>query len=366
LSDYLHIILLIAVSWDIAYQWIFWSNLPLNKQKPRLTQRQSVSVVIAARNEAPRLEKLILTLSEQTHTDFELIIVNDRSEDGSKALLQRLESEVELLKVIHIENLPTGWTGKKHALYKGIIAANKSIILLTDADCLPQSNRWIAQMTDCFEPHTDFVIGFSPYKRNPGLLNQWIQFETLYTGLQYLSSALSHMPYMGVGRNLAYRKEVFMKDAFGGDEAYVGGDDDIFVNRHATSKNTVVQISVDSQMISEPKRLWREYFKQKIRHLSAGKRYHIKDQTRLSSFTLANVVGWLLFLFLLLSNQIEEWILILFVCRSLSFYSIFTLSGQKLNTKLAFWALPLLDLCYTVGYSVVGLVALTAKRIKWN
>ena len=359
-------IFLLAVCWETAFIWYNWTPLAFFKPTPPVEKENSVSVVVAARNEEKRLEKLVMALMGQNHQRYEVVIVNDRSEDGSRALLDSLAEEFSQLRVIHIDALPDGWTGKKHAVYQGIQNARKTFILLTDADCIPQSPEWINQMTQGFDSRTEFILGFSPYQKKPGLLNQFIQFETLLTGVQYISAALRKKPYMGVGRNLAYRKKLFLEQGFGGDEVFVGGDDDVFVNKFANRSNTKVVISAESQVFSEPKESWREYFIQKIRHLSAGKRYRIKDQTRLGSFALANLVGWLLFLYAILSNQMEAWILILFICRSLSFYSIFTLSGQKLNVKLAFWALPLFDLCYTISYTVVGLVALTAKRIKWS
>lgn len=357
---------LLAVCWETAFIWYNWSNLAFYREKPVAGEENSVTVVLAARNEEKRLEKLVIALMGQNHNRYEVVIVNDRSEDGSQQLLDALDKEFSKLRVIHITELPEGWTGKKHAVYEGIKHARKTFILLTDADCMPDSPEWINQMTRQFDRQTDFVLGFSPYQKRPGFLNQFIQFETLLTGVQYISSALHKRPYMGVGRNLAYRKKLFLEDGFAGDEVYTGGDDDVFVNKHARHDNTKVVINTESQVVSEPKESWREYFIQKIRHLSAGKRYRIKDQTRLGSFALANLIGWLLFLYALVSNQMEDWILILFALRSLSFYSIFTRSGQKLNVKLAYWALPLLDLCYTISYPVVGLMALTAKRIKWS
>lgn len=140
----------------------------------------------------------------------------------------------------------------------------------------------------------------------------------------------------------------------------------MLVNKHAHRKNTVVEISAESQPCAEPEKTGRAYLTQKIRHLSAGKRYRIKDQIRLGVFALSNVVGWLLFIYLLWREPYMEWVLILFTCRSLSFYATFTCSGQKLNLKFAYWTLPLLDLCYTMGYPVVGLMAITAKKIKWS
>lgn len=351
---------------QLAYHWLIF--IKLVRYKPANTAKAStpVSIVIAARNEAHNLKRLIPALMTQDYDAFEVVVVDDRSTDHSVSLLQDYARKYPRLKVIHIYQLPAGWTGKKHAISQGISATSHELLLLTDADCLPNSSQWISEMTAGFSSQTDIVLGFSPYEKGKGWLNQFIQFETLHTALQYLSYALAGRPYMGVGRNLAYRKSLFTQAGFGGDEQFTGGDDDIFVNRHASGQNTAIVISPESQMISLPKKTWPAYFRQKIRHLSAGKRYHKKDQTRLGAFALATLVGWLLFIYLLFGEHSREWILILFGCRSLSFYSIFTRSGQKLNVKLAYWALPLLDLCYTISYPVVALMALTAKRIKWS
>ena len=360
---------LLSLCWSIAYVWYYWGRLAFYKGKKRERADEllhGVSVVVAAGNKEPQLDKLVRNLMSQVYPDFEVIVVNDRSTDGSQALLETLQRQFSKLKIVQIDQLPAGWTGKKYALHRGICQAEKEIVLLTDADCLPVSPHWIMKISQNFNPDTDFVLGFSPYRSQPGLLNQFIRYEALLRGVQYLSTALSGNPYMGVGRNLAYRKSLFVEKGFGGDEAYVGGDDDVLVNKHAHRKNTVVEISAESQTCSESKKTGRAYFTQKIRHLSAGKRYRIKDQIRLGLFALSNGLGWLLFIYLLWCEPCTEWVLILFACRSFSFYTIFTCAGQKLNVKFAYWVLPLPDLCYTIGYPVVGLIAIKAKKIKWS
>jgi cellulose synthase/poly-beta-1,6-N-acetylglucosamine synthase-like glycosyltransferase len=361
------ILYLLCLCIQLIYHWgifrqLAFANLPVSNTQPT----QPVSVIIAAQNEEANLPRLLKALQQQNHPDFEVIVVNDRSTDGTATLLADFKRQFHALKVITISTLPSGWSGKKHAIQKGVEAASHEILLFTDADCYPVSHSWIKAMTGAFDQNTEIALGFSPYARTPGILNQFIRFETLHTALLYLSYALSGRPYMGVGRNLAYRKRLFEKAGFGNDKEYVGGDDDIFVNRHATKDNCRVVISPDSQMISVAKSSWLTYLKQKIRHLSAGKRYHQKDQTSLGIFSLCSLVGWILFVYLALAMENKTLILAPFAVRSLSFYSIFTLSGQKLKVKLSYWALPLLDLCYTIYYPVVGLIALTAKRIKWS
>lgn len=365
-ENFLTIIFMTSLFIQLMYHWRVFQKLPFATIGSPQAKPQPVTVIIAARNEQKNLPKLLEALQNQKYPVFEVIVVNDRSTDATAEILEEFGKKFSWLKIFHVSELPQGWTGKKHAIKKGIEAASHEILLFTDADCIPQSENWIAEMADNLDPATDIVLGFSPYREASTLLNQFIRFETLHTGLLYLSYALAGRPYMGVGRNLAYRKALFQKSGFGGDEKYTGGDDDIFVNRHASRDNTRVVITPESQMHSIPETRWSDYFRQKIRHLSAGKRYHKKDQTSLGTFSLATLVGWILFVYLLLVVENKALILAPFAVRSLSFYSIFTLSGQKLKVKLAYWALPLFDLCYTISYPVVGLIALSAKRIKWS
>lgn len=302
----------------------------------------------------------------QAHPNYEVIIVNDRSSDKSLQILTAAALKHEKLQFINITELPANWTGKKFALKKGIEAANHDIVLLTDADCVPSSPNWVSMMSQQFGTKTQFVLGFSPYLQMEGLLNQLIQFETLWTGIQYLSFALAEHPYMGVGRNLAYKKSILLEDSFTSSSHIVGGDDDLLVNKWANSKNTKIIIDPDSHTLSVPKTTWASYFIQKIRHLSVGKYYRKKDRTRLGLFALSNWFGWILLFILLFNNYYTIWTLSLFGFRSILFYTIFTRIGRKLGVRLRPFTLPLLDLLYNFFYLVVGLRAVTAKKIKWS
>lgn len=330
------------------------------------TYEPGISIVVAARNEAHRLPKLVSSLLRQEYGKFDIIIVNDRSKDSSQSILEDLASQNAKLKVIQVTELPTGWNGKKNALKAGIEASRYDLILLTDADCLPKSDQWICKMANSFTEKTEIVLGFSPYKNEPGFLNQFIQYETLLTGVQYLSFSLKKQGYMGVGRNLAYRKNLFDSNGFSGYEHKTGGDDDLFVNKHAKGDNIRIQISEAAQTISFPKHSWLAYFRQKLRHLSAGVNYRKKDQTRLGAFALSTLLGWIMLFWAVFTGFNIVILLVIFSIRSLSFYIIFTRSGRKLDVKMAYWALPLLDLCYNLYYPIVGLIALMAKKVKWS
>ncbi|MEJ7677682.1 MAG: glycosyltransferase [Segetibacter sp.] len=124
----------------------------------------------------------------------------------------------------------------------GIRSAKYETLLLTDADCVPASEKWMQLMQDGYKPETEIVLGYGAYHKNNGLLNKIIRFETFHSALQYLSYALAGIPYMGVGRNLSYRKDVFLRNkGFSAINHIPGGDDDLFINKVANKK---IQLSL--------------------------------------------------------------------------------------------------------------------------
>jgi hypothetical protein len=133
------------------------------------------------------------------------------------------------------------------------------------------------------QEQTEVVLGFSPYFEKKGLLNRLIGYDTLFNGLQYMGMARAGKPYMGVGRNLAYKRETFFSTGgFKGLLSNRAGDDDLFVNRVATRTNTTVVCNRDCLMWSVPKTTWREWFYQKRRHLSVSPQYRTSSKIRLT------------------------------------------------------------------------------------
>jgi glycosyltransferase involved in cell wall biosynthesis len=179
------------------------------KQGPSIP-KEGVSVVVAAKNELENLKVLIPAILNQEYPNFELIIVNDRSSDGTLEYIYELSQVHDNLEVRNVDDLPDHINGKKFALTLGIKAAQNDQVLFTDADCLPSSTDWIAAMSQGFSEKNAIVLGFSNYVHHSGFLNYFIRFETHLTGIEYLAAARLGAPYMGVGRNLCYKN--FLSD----------------------------------------------------------------------------------------------------------------------------------------------------------
>ena len=260
---------------QLFYQGIIFGKLAFYKQK--ITQPKSfpaVSVIICAKNEAENLRTFLPAILTQDYPAFEVVIVNDASTDDTANVLTDLAAQYSLLRIVTItaaEERP--FRGKKTALLRGINAAQNDLVLVSDADCYPATPSWIRGMVEALGDK-EIVLGYSPYKKEKGILNAWIRWEAIYTAMQYFSLALWGYPYMGVGRNLLYYKRLFVeKNNFSAHGDLPSGDDDLFISAVATAKNTAICIDNNTFMYSLPKQKWGDYYRQKTRHLSTSPRY---------------------------------------------------------------------------------------------
>jgi cellulose synthase/poly-beta-1,6-N-acetylglucosamine synthase-like glycosyltransferase len=197
---------------QLVYYWGIFSRLAFYRKNARETSQQHpVSVVICARDEAANLAKnLPGVLFQQYPSTHEVLVVNHNSQDDTRYLLEEFKKTFKGLEIVNLEHEAKGIPGKKYPLSMGIREANYEILLLSDADCVPASEHWLYKMQDAYSPGIDVVLGYGAYQKKPGLLNKLIRFETFHTAMQYLSFALAGLPYMGVGRNLSYKRQLFL------------------------------------------------------------------------------------------------------------------------------------------------------------
>jgi glycosyltransferase involved in cell wall biosynthesis len=257
------------------YSW-FFSRVAFHKRKEKDQSLQhAVSVIICARDEDENLARnLPGVLVQHYPSTSEVVVVNDNSVDDSRYILQELKKTFKSLNVVELTHEAKHIPGKKYPLSVGIREAKYEVLLLTDADCVPASEYWIQKMQDGYDNGIEIVLGYGAYHKCKGLLNKLIRFETFHTALQYFSYALAGIPYMGVGRNLSYKKDLFIRNkGFSSINHVPSGDDDLFINKVATKKNTTVVIDPDAVTRSIPKTTWSSWLKQKSRHYTTAKFY---------------------------------------------------------------------------------------------
>mgnify|MGYP006282780477 CR=1 FL=1 len=327
-----------------------------------------ISVIICARDEEENLEKNLPTFLEQNYDHYEVVVVNDCSTDDSDMVLKRLKNKYPHLKTTEIKKDQKFSHGKKLAVTVGIKAAKNEHLLFTDADCYAESKNWIQAMASKFDESTSIVLGYGGYKHYPGLLNTLIRYDTLIIALQYLTYAMAGFPYMGVGRNMAYKKTLFFNNkGFAGHYHIDSGDDDIFINQTATKQNTKIQISKESIIRSEPKRSFRAWFKQKTRHLRSSSFYSKKTKWRLLTEVYSRMLFYATFILsLVFFTDYYTYIIGIFLFRYFFQLLILNNISKRLNEKY----LLLLSLFYDLLiplFNFMGIISnkIAARNKKW-
>lgn len=369
------ILFLSAVALQIIYFTVFLIAIGRKRKVTVPDAPPPVSVIVCAHDEEQNLRELIPMLLKQDYPQFEVVIIDDRSNDSTFDLLLEETRKDHRLRMVHVNRIPPHVNGKKYSLTLGIKAAQYDTLLLTDADCRPESDQWISSMASAFTPATKFVIGFSPYLKQKGFLNLFIRFESLLTAVQYMAFGLLGSPYMGVGRNLAYRKSFFLAEkGFNQFMKVVGGDDDLFVNQHATGSNTEIVTGKQASMLSIPETTWSSFFRQKKRHLSVGKLYKFKHRFWLGWFVISWLLTWAfgIAVAVMAINNIPSfdpcyyYLVGALVLRLILLIFTLKIGSQRIGQKFEFWTIPLLDFLFAIYYLTTGLITLGAKKVRWK
>ncbi|HSV77106.1 MAG TPA: glycosyltransferase [Bacteroidales bacterium] len=360
----------LVVGLQLFYHWFYLSRLAFFKPNEPQSGNPPVSVIICARNEYLNLKENLPAFLQQDYPEYEVIVVNDGSDDDTEQLLYELKARFPHLKVISLQDKLNFFTGKKFPLAIGIRCAKHPVVLLSDADCIPDGPAWIAEMVSNFDAKTEIVIGFSQYRKLPGLLNLLIRYDTLVIAFQYFSFALAGQAYMAVGRNLAYRRDLFFRhNGFISHYHIPSGDDDLFINQAATPNNVRICVTKSSNTLSHPKRTFLYWMLQKRRHLSTGLHYKFRFKLLLGMYSFSQVAFYLLFGALMTGfpfSTIGGIALILFGLRTVSMLIIFYLAGKKLEQRLLSLTFPVLDLLILGTNLIFAVAALFFRKTKWK
>lgn len=306
-NDVLVPVLLLSITIQLGYALYFFghifslANSKVSIQNSELPISNPVTVIICAKNEAENLRTNLPVILAQRYSNasgnamYKVLVVNDASADDTALVLDGFKAQYPHLETIYIANdeyrtLP----GKKYALSKALVQADTEYLLLTDADCLPASDNWLAAMVAPLHDGIQIVAGYGAYQYNSGMLNAFIRWETLHTFIQYAGYALSGKPYMAVGRNLACTKTAMLKAQESAAWSKLpSGDDDLLVQAVADAHNMSIVARPYAVTISPAKQTWATWLQQKQRHVSTGKYYNTGTKLLLALYSIAHSFSWI-------------------------------------------------------------------------
>lgn len=367
--EYLFIAFLVLFGIQFIYYTFILGSFSFSKTKSSKNNfNEPVSVIICAKNDAENLIENIPFFLNQNYKDFELVLINDNSYDHTLAIIEQFQKE-HPLKIIIVNVSPNEqfWGNKKYALTLGIKAASNNHLLFSDADCKPTSKDWITEMVNNFEPKTEIVLGYGAYEKvEKSFLNKIIRFETLLTAIQYFSYAKIGIPYMGVGRNLGYTKEVFFKNnGFVKHMKIKSGDDDLFINQVATKNNTSICTSKNSFTVSKQKISFSSWFQQKRRQVFTTSHFKPIHKTLLGLFYVSQLLFWILAFILLINGFQWQITLALVLTRLTMQYLTIGYAAKKLDEKDLVLFFPLYELFLIFAQMFIFIKNLISKPSHW-
>ncbi len=323
-----------------------------------------ISVIIVAKNEAKNLQQNLEEILRQQYVKFEVIVVNDHSNDHSIEILEGFKKLYPQLKIVDFQDWNTG--GKKASLSRGIFHAENDILLFTDADCKVVSEYWIQNIANCYTDNTEIVIAYGGYQKLSGILNALIRFDAATIGLFSLGFAKAKLPYMGVGRNLSYKRSLFLKNkGFINHLHLQSGDDDLFVQEAANKNNTVICLNKDAKTVSTPKKSWGSWYKQKKRHQSTANYYKPKFKLLLSlQFIVKMIVflGWPLAFFISFQNEMLIELAFVILAQIIIFSQAFKIIGEK---GLTIW-IPFLEILMILNTFIIAIYSFFYRDNQWK
>jgi glycosyltransferase involved in cell wall biosynthesis len=351
---------------QLFYYLFFFLRIAFYREpETKVSEQFPVSIIICAKNEAAQLEAFLPSVLEQDYPDYEVIVVNDGSDDGTEDILKLYQNKYERLYVTTIPRSGNFGHNKKLAISIGLKAAKHDWVLLTDADCKPVSNEWIKLMQQKFDKKTDFVIGYGGYKAVKGFLNKIIRYDTLTIALQYFTFAMAKIPYMGVGRNLAYRKSIFFQNkGFSSHLRLASGDDDLFVNENANKQNLKISLNKKAFTESIPKKRFNAWFYQKKRHITTAKYYKGKHKFILGLEVFSRILFYAAFLTGLFFPKILIILLAGFLIRFILLTIILSSASAKFNEKGIYYLGIIFDFLLPIINFIVLLSNLKLRKRK--
>ncbi len=373
---------------EMFYQVFFFSRFAFLKKNNFSAENKDdhldwpgVSVVICARNEAENLLEHLPKIFDQAYKNFEVIIVNDCSIDDTEDVLRAFKNKHKNCKIVLLKENDLFIGGKKFALTMGIKAAKNDIILFTDADCVPASENWIESVARSMvkrqsaatemeikagknpDSKIELAIGYGAYKKEKSLLNALIRFDAFSIGLRSFSFALAGLPYMGVGRNLCYRKSFFFRNkGFASHQHIPYGDDDLFVNETANGNNTAIFDPLKGKTISIPEKTFKDWVKQKKRHLSTSPNYKLFHQVLLGIQPLARIFFIVTFVALIILNYNFGLIAVVFIASMLMQFINFHQSMKRMGESDLLFLAPFLEIILLFIYPAIWFAGVTAKK----
>lgn len=358
---------------QLLFYWIIFARFAYHKPNHiPYPEEEGVSVILCVKNEAHWLKRHLRSFLEQNYSNYEVIVINNNSEDETDSILKEYQNLYPHLNPINISTHHVNVLEKKMSLAVGIKSAKHEIILIADIDSEPQSPNWVREMAKHYLVERYVVLGYAAYEQKNNILNTLIRYDNIHTTLRYFSFALAGFPYRGNAHNLSYPRSLFLSNY-----NYIllynsqVKDEDLFVNQIINKNNVAIAYHKDAQVLSKQRHnTFTEWLAYKRLSGRKGKHYNFQSVLLLHAYHITGFAFYasLLFLVIMFYSNISYISLIigLFLIRLISQWIIFGKSIRKLDEKALKSKIPLLDMFFMLIMPLLEIDKYFYKKTKWK
>lgn len=214
-----------------------------------------VSIIVYSHNQGEALVRNLPILLSQDYPAYEVIVIDDTSRDETPDVLTMMDQRYEHFFHTRIDEKVRTMSHPKLAVLLGTKAAHYELVVLTHAQCMPGSDKWLRNMMSHFsDPQVEVVLGPVAYERRSSFLSRFAQYDLFHRMAQMFGLTLAVRPYAGWGQNMAFRKDTFYANRSQGYQRHLNiqpGEDDLFVSDVANGRNVAVECQPESLMTDQ-------------------------------------------------------------------------------------------------------------------
>ncbi len=362
-------LIIIAVTFSLLYLilitvFVFgWWRMPDFVPKADEIENSRVSIVVACRNEEVNLPSLLFALVQQSFQNFELILVNDHSEDNTPSILESAKHDLPNCIVVNATLF-----GKKDALVEGILNASADLIVTTDADCFPPL-QWLESIVRFQHSFpSDLIICPVKLSNHQNLFSQLQSLEFISLVASGAGAAGAGMPVLCNGASLAFTKSAWLQSQDDLHNEELSGDD-VFLLLSIKKRGGVIRFLKSESAIveTESAKSFGNFIIQRKRWASKSPSY--TDWQLIYTACVVFAMGLLPFI-LLTSSIIEPnyWqlftvvIIFKYLIDLVLLYSV----QQFFHLKRVWFFALILSAIYPFYVVLVGLSAIIFKQRNWK
>lgn len=358
---YLFIAVLIIeiLQYTIVYGRLAFAS---HNKKNKATDFEPVSVIVYIKDHQEQLTAFLTSLINQNYPTYEIILVNNASEDNSLEILESFERQFPNAKLVNVANNEAFWGNKKYALTLGIKVTSYDRYVFIDPTVTPISLNWLSSLTNNFSSKKQIVIGHTSIQRKKrSFANNLLRYQNTFKTINLFSWAAIGKPFRGNAQNQAYNKDLFFKvNGFIEHMKTPYGDEYAFINQIGTRSNVATATHPDSFVVTETDNkfsTWSDQMKTNDLLLKSSK---VSSNIKVRFFNLCLLVFFISFTILI--SFLHQWEIVvgLFVFRYILVYIYNTKLFKLFLNKDLLWTLPILEIIHifiSTYYSVIHFIS---------